>query len=69
MNDALRTNVFVEYPPETVACACIYLSARKLRISMPTSPEFYEVFEMREDDITSICKRIVRLYKRSKVCN
>lgn len=33
MNDSLRTDVFVRFPPETVACACIFLAARKLGVS------------------------------------
>jgi hypothetical protein len=32
MNDSFRTNVFVRFPPETIACACIYLAARKLQV-------------------------------------
>ena len=32
MNDSLRTNVFVRFTPETIACACIFLSARQLRV-------------------------------------
>ena len=32
MNDSLRTDVFVRYAPETIATACIYLSARKLKV-------------------------------------
>ena len=32
MNDSLRTDVFVRYKPETIATACIYLSARKLKV-------------------------------------
>lgn len=33
MNDSLQTNVFVRYPPESIACACIHLSSRILRVS------------------------------------
>lgn len=33
MNDSFRTNVFVRYYPETIACACIYLAARQLQVS------------------------------------
>ena len=33
MNDSLRTDVFVRYAPETIATACIYLSARKLKVN------------------------------------
>ena len=32
MNDSFRTNVFVRYPPETIGCACIFLSARQLGV-------------------------------------
>ena len=32
MNDSFRTNIFVRYPPETIACACIFLSARQLGV-------------------------------------
>jgi len=37
MNDSLRTNVFVRFQPETIACACIYLAARALQVSIPLS--------------------------------
>ena len=32
MNDSFRTNVFLRYHPGTIAAACIYLSARELRV-------------------------------------
>lgn len=32
MNDALRTNAFVRFEPETIACACIFLAARVLEV-------------------------------------
>ena len=32
MNDSLRTNVFVRFTPEKIACACIYLGARKFQV-------------------------------------
>ncbi|XP_071454997.1 cyclin-L1-like isoform X2 [Hetaerina americana] len=66
MNDSLRTDVFVRYQPETVACACIYLTARRLRISLPKSPPWYAVFRVKESDIQDVCKTILRLYKRPK---
>ena len=34
MNDSFRTNVFVRYYPETIACACIYLAARRLSVRL-----------------------------------
>ncbi|KAF4519186.1 hypothetical protein B566_EDAN008249 [Ephemera danica] len=67
MNDALRTNVFVRYHPETVACACIYLTARRLKICMPKNPAWYSIFGVSEKDIHDVCYSILRLYKRHKV--
>jgi len=32
MNDSLRTDVFVRFPPETIACACIFLAARNEKV-------------------------------------
>jgi len=67
MNDSLRTDVFVRYLPETIACACIYLSARKLNIALPKKPAWYELLGVEEDDIKDCCYRIICLYQRKKV--
>ncbi|XP_063228135.1 cyclin-L1 isoform X2 [Bacillus rossius redtenbacheri] len=66
MNDSFRTNVFVRYQPETIACACIYLTARKLDIPLPKNPPWFGVFGVLEDDIKEICFQVLRLYKRQK---
>eukprot|EP00092_Neocalanus_flemingeri_P055918 GFUD01066223.1.p1 GENE.GFUD01066223.1~~GFUD01066223.1.p1 ORF type:complete len:441 (-),score=131.95 GFUD01066223.1:141-1463(-) len=66
MNDSLRTDGFVRYQPETIACACIYLSARKLGIPLPKKPSWYEILNVEEDDIRDCCYRIICLYQRSK---
>ncbi|ELK19574.1 Cyclin-L2 [Pteropus alecto] len=34
MNDSLRTDVFVRFQPESIACACIYLAARTLEVDL-----------------------------------
>jgi len=66
MNDSLRTDCFVRYQPETIACACIYLSARKLCIPLPKSPAWYSVLGVEQDDIRDCCYRMICLYQRSK---
>lgn len=67
MNDSLRTDVFMRYQPETIACACIYLSARRLRIALPSHPRpWYGIFDVVEDDILDICYRVMDLYRRPK---
>lgn len=62
MNDALRTDVFLRYSPEKIACACIYLSARELQIPLPDSPPWYLIFDADEASIRGICVRILHLY-------
>lgn len=69
MNDSLRTDVFMRYQPETIACACIYLSARKLVIPLPNNPPWFGIFRVSEDHIVDICYRIMELYMRAKVRN
>lgn len=66
MNDSFRTDVFVRYQPETIACACIYLTARKLNIPLPNNPSWFLIFRVSEDDMLDVCYRIMTLYKRSK---
>nr|CAD7395514.1 unnamed protein product [Timema cristinae] len=66
MNDSLRTDVFVRYQPETVACACIYLTSRKLSICLPKNPAWFSIFGVLEKDIKDVCFRILRLYQRAK---
>lgn len=67
MNDALRTDVFMRFPPETIACACIYLTARKIGLPLPNNPHWFLLFEVKEEDIREIATRILNLYKRAKV--
>ena len=67
MNDSLRTNVFVRFAPESIACACIFLSARVLNIPLPTNPPWYALFDVVEADIKEICLTILELYDRPKV--
>lgn len=66
MNDSFRTDAFVRYQPEKIACACIYLTARELGIPLPYNPPWYGVFKTTEEEIVDICYRILALYKRTK---
>ncbi|CAM4577452.1 unnamed protein product [Leuciscus chuanchicus] len=66
MNDSLRTNVFVRFEAETIACACIYLAARVLQISLPSRPLWYQLFGATEEEIKDICTTTLKLYTRKK---
>nr|AAQ16187.1 cyclin S [Gallus gallus] len=67
MNDSLRTDVFVRFQPESIACACIYLAARTLEIPLPNRPHWFLLFGTTEEEIQEICLKILQLYTRKKV--
>ncbi|KAB1269268.1 Cyclin-L2 [Camelus dromedarius] len=73
MNDSLRTDVFVRFQPESIACACIYLAARTLewylclQIPLPNRPHWFLLFGATEEEIQEICLKILQLYTRKKV--
>lgn len=62
MNDSLRTDVFLRFRAETVACACIFLSARVLEIPLPDQPPWFLLFGASEQDLIEISCCILRLY-------
>jgi len=64
MNDSLRTDVFVRYTPETVACACISLSARQIGLPLPSNPPWYGLMGASDHEVEDICLTILKLYTR-----
>ncbi|XP_061638696.1 cyclin-L1a isoform X1 [Phyllopteryx taeniolatus] len=66
MNDSLRTNVFVRFQAETIACACIFLAARALQIPLPSRPQWYLLFGPSDEDIKDVCITTLKLYTRKK---
>ncbi|XP_059146076.1 cyclin-L1-like [Physella acuta] len=66
MNDSLRSDVFMRFHPESIACACIYLAARQCQIPLPNSPPWFWLFAVDEEEIQLICMSILRLYARPK---
>lgn len=67
MNDSLRTDIFLRYMPETIACACIFLAARDLSIPLPEEPPWWEAFDADRSTIENICRILIHLYRRKKV--
>jgi len=66
MNDSFRTTVFCEYQPETIACACIFLAARMLKIALPSEPNWYEIFDATTEKIETIALKILKLYSKQQ---
>ncbi|XP_066296797.1 cyclin-L1-like isoform X1 [Branchiostoma lanceolatum] len=70
MNDSLRTDVFVRFSPETIACACIFLAARQLKVPLPNRAHcpchWYELFGASEEEVQEISLMILKIYARDK---
>ncbi|KAM7542087.1 hypothetical protein Aperf_G00000010155 [Anoplocephala perfoliata] len=66
MNDILRTDAFVRHTPEAVACACIFLAARRLGIPLPRCPPWWEMFNVDDESVHEIALCLQRLYVREK---
>jgi hypothetical protein len=70
MNDGLRTDIFLRYKPETIACSCIYLAARTIEnpVPLPKDPyPWYELYDASDRDVKTISEILMRLYQRVKV--
>uniref|UniRef100_A0A1I7X941 CYCLIN domain-containing protein n=1 Tax=Heterorhabditis bacteriophora TaxID=37862 RepID=A0A1I7X941_HETBA len=69
MNDGLRTDMFLRYTPETIACSCIFLAARTVQppIALPSSPfPWFELFDASDRDVQTIALMLQKLYTRQK---
>jgi len=67
MNDSLRTDVFVRFSPDIIACACIFLAARTVKVNLPMKPAWWLLFDASYDDIEDISSCIMRLYSFKSV--
>lgn len=72
MNDGLRTDIFMRYKPETIACACIHLAARTVEdpIALPSDPfHWFEAFDTSDRDVETISLQLMKLYSRRRIPN
>ena len=67
LNDSLRLDLSLRYPAEEIACAAIYMAARKCDFSLPTNPPWWSLMMVDKDRLLSICDRILELYRMPKV--
>nr|CAD2172638.1 unnamed protein product [Meloidogyne enterolobii] len=68
MNDGLRTDIFLRYTPETIACACIHLAVKTVQhpVILPKSPPWFELFDVSDCDVRLISKMLMCLYTRKR---
>ncbi|CAI2353915.1 unnamed protein product [Caenorhabditis sp. 36 PRJEB53466] len=72
MNDGLRTDIFMRYKPETIACSCIFLAARTVEnpIALPSTPfHWFEAFDTSDRDVEAIALQLVKVYARRRIPN
>ena len=67
INDSMRLDLCVRHRSEAVACAGIYLAAKKLGRSLPQSPPWHTVFGATSDEISAISESVLRLYEQPKI--
>eukprot|EP01114_Cavostelium_apophysatum_P001126 TRINITY_DN10967_c0_g1_i1.p1 TRINITY_DN10967_c0_g1~~TRINITY_DN10967_c0_g1_i1.p1 ORF type:complete len:212 (-),score=12.21 TRINITY_DN10967_c0_g1_i1:345-980(-) len=65
LNDSLETRVWIDYSPQTVAVAVIYLASKFLRYEMPQTPHvaWYQVFDVTLAQIQPIVNEILHVYE------
>jgi len=63
---SLRTNICVRFKPEEIAAASLYFAARRLGISLPENPPWWELFDTALPSIEDICYHVIQLYNKPK---
>jgi hypothetical protein len=61
-NDSLRVPICVRFQTLTIACACIFLAARRVGFSMPEDPPWWDVLGIPLSDMETIALEIQSLY-------
>lgn len=70
LNDSMRLDLSLRFQAQTIACAAIYLAARKLGISLPGDGEegsWWEVFSANTADLLFCSNEILTVYDMPKV--
>lgn len=68
LNDSLRLDLCLRYLSQEIACAAIYLAARRLEIALPTGEfNWWDLMTRNFGHVREICNEILSLYKREKV--
>lgn len=68
-NDSYRTVCIVQFPPNVIACACIYLATRVLEYPMPIEPAsgeqlpWWKIVGVSWEDLSYVAASILELYQ------
>jgi len=66
VNDGLRTALFLQFKPQLIASAAIYLASKFLKYQLPEGKKpWWEVFDAKIEDLEEISNQILDLYESS----
>ena len=67
VNDSYRTVCVVCFPPNVIACACVYLASRVLDYPLPNDLEWWRVFGVKAEDMEYAAASILEVYGWGRV--
>ena len=63
MNDSLRTPLCLQYRPEAVSCAALYIAGELLSMQVNREPSWWESFGIKDMEMEDMCAQILKLYE------
>jgi cyclin T len=69
VNDSLRTTLCLQFRPQLIASAAIYLASKflKIQLTKPGEKPWWEVFDAKIEDLEEISNQILDLYDKNQV--
>jgi len=64
LNDSLRTTLCCRYEAEKIAAAALFLSARSLEVKLPGNPPWWQVFDLKLQDMHNISLEILAAHRK-----
>ncbi|EGC38223.1 cyclin [Dictyostelium purpureum] len=65
INDSMKTTIAIQYRPEAIAAASIFLASRVLKTNLPEEPHpWWELFETTKEEIEVISYEMYSLYSK-----
>ena len=62
VNDSLRLPICIRFKSTTIACACIYLAARRKGIALPENPPWWDILKAPLANMEEVAREILLLY-------
>mmetsp|Transcript_7455 Transcript_7455/g.11141 ORF Transcript_7455/g.11141 Transcript_7455/m.11141 type:complete len:341 (+) Transcript_7455:62-1084(+) len=69
LNDSTRLDLCLRYKSEVIACAAIFLAARKIQLKLPVEGQstWWQAFQIEKSHLDQVVTAILSLYSRQKI--